>query len=425
MSALKRASFERALAWIDGATGRLGSETIALDIAVGRVLAADVRTRAPIPAADCAAIDGFAVCAADSVGAGAYNPLAVSAVAIETGEPMPPQKDAVVPFDQAEPDGSGSATLVEPTVAGANVDRRGTVAGKGMLLTAAGTPLTSRHLGILALGGFDRVSVVHRPKVRLVIAAGMRSDQPIDDRLHGEGIAVKSLNVGSMGGLAAAKRGECDIAAIHLMDPETDEYNRPFLTSLLELVPGYRRLQGIVYRRGDPRFEGRTIDDAIAAAIAAPECIMVNRNTGSGTRILTDRLLAGAKPRGYWSQPKSHNAVAAAVAQNRADWGIAIESVARQCGLGFIPAQDERYDFVVPRSRIDCSPILRFRSLLADAEIHAALTALGFKAKIAFNANLLTDTTPIRQEFINSSSPVKKFADSLPDLRFYRFVNES
>jgi putative molybdopterin biosynthesis protein len=198
------------------------------------------------------------------------------------------------------------------------------------------------------------------------------------DRLHGEGITVKSLNVGSMGGLAAAKRGECDIAAIHLMDPETGEYNRPFLTSLLELVPGYRRLQGLVYRQGDPCFEGRAIDDAIAAAIAAPECIMVNRNAGSGTRILTDRLLAGVKPQGYWSQPKSHNAVAAAVAQKRADWGIAIDCVARQYGLGFIPAQDERYDFVVPKSRIDRSPILRFRSLLADAEIHAALTALGF-----------------------------------------------
>ena len=69
------------------------------------------------------------------------------------------------------------------------------------------------------------------------------------DRLHAEGVAVKILNVGSTGGLAAAKRGECDIAAIHLMDPATGEYNRPFLTPVLELVPGYRRRQGIVYRK--------------------------------------------------------------------------------------------------------------------------------------------------------------------------------
>jgi putative molybdopterin biosynthesis protein len=198
------------------------------------------------------------------------------------------------------------------------------------------------------------------------------------NRLHGEGITVKALNVGSMGGLAAAKRAECDIAAIHLMDADSGEYNRPFLNAALELVPGYRRLQGIVHRRGDPRFEGRTIDEAIAAAIAAPDCIMVNRNAGSGTRILTDRLLARAQPRGYFSQPKSHNGVAAAVAQNRADWGIAIESVARQYGLGFIPAQDEHYDFVVPKSRIGRPAVLRFRQLLADPETRAALTALGF-----------------------------------------------
>src|SRR4029077_16646811 len=113
------------------------------------------------------------------------------------------------------------------------------------------------------------------------------------------------------------------------------EYNRPLLTPELELVPGYRRLQGIVFRQGAPRFEGRPLDAAIAPAVTAPDCLMVNRNAGSGTRILSDRLLKGARPSGYWSQPKSHNAVAVAVAQNRADWGIAIETVARQYGLGF------------------------------------------------------------------------------------------
>ena len=80
---------------------------------------------------------------------------------------------------------------------------------------------------------------------------------------------------------------------------------------------------------------------------------MVGRNAGSGTRILLDRLLEGRRPAGYWSQPKSHNAVAVAVAQGRADWGMTIESVARQYDLGFIPVQDEHYDFVVPEARLD------------------------------------------------------------------------
>ena len=198
------------------------------------------------------------------------------------------------------------------------------------------------------------------------------------DHLHAEGVAVKALNVGSMGGLAAAKRGECDIAALHLMDPETGEYNRPFLTPALELLRGYRRLQGIVYRKGDPRFEGCSLEAALATALAAPDCLMVNRNAGSGTRILTDRLLNGTKPPGYWSQPKSHNAVAAAVAQNRADWGVAIESVARQYGLGFTPAQDECYDFVIPRIRLERIPVQRFCAALEDNSVRAALTALGF-----------------------------------------------
>jgi len=197
-------------------------------------------------------------------------------------------------------------------------------------------------------------------------------------RLAAEGIVVKALNVGSMGGLAAAKRGECDIAPIHLMDAATGAYNRPFLTPELTLVPGYRRLQGIVYREGDRRFEGRAAAEAVAAALADPGCIMVNRNAGSGTRILVGGLLGSARPPGYWSQPKSHNAVAVAVAQNRADWGMAIDSVARQYDLGFIPVQDEHYDFAVPTARLDRPPVQRFVALLAEAGVRQALAALGF-----------------------------------------------
>ena len=200
----------------------------------------------------------------------------------------------------------------------------------------------------------------------------------IAGRLQADGISVKLLNVGSTGGLAAAKRGECDIAPIHLMDPGTGEYNRPLLTEELELVQGYRRRQGIVFRRGDRRFEGRAAPEAIGAAIADPDCIMVNRNAGSGTRILTDRALSGAKPPGYWSQPKSHNAVAVAVTQSRADWGVAIESVARQYDLGFIPMQDEHYDFVVPKARLESPNVKRFRALLADESVRDALRALKF-----------------------------------------------
>ena len=101
-----------------------------------------------------------------------------------------------------------------------------------------------------------------------------------------EGVSVKALNVGSTGGLAAAKRGECDIAGVHLMDAASGEYNRPFLTEELELVPGYGRLQGIVFRPGDARFENHSVEEAVATALADDACLMINRNAGSGTRIL-------------------------------------------------------------------------------------------------------------------------------------------
>jgi putative molybdopterin biosynthesis protein len=186
------------------------------------------------------------------------------------------------------------------------------------------------------------------------------------------------MSVGSTGGLAAAKRGECDVAPIHLMDPATGAYNAPLLSADLALIPGYRRLQGIVFRKSDRRFEGRSAQDAVVAALADAGCLMVSRNAGSGTRILIDRLLGGARPAGYWSQPKSHNAVAAAVAQGRADWGVTIESVAQQYGLGFVPLQDEHYDFAVPKARLERAPVQRFRAVLEDAALRAALGRLGF-----------------------------------------------
>jgi putative molybdopterin biosynthesis protein len=198
-------------------------------------------------------------------------------------------------------------------------------------------------------------------------------------RLEAEGIRVKALAVGSMGGLAAAKRGECDVAGIHLMDPETGEYNTPYITEALTLTSGYGRLQGIVFRPDDERFASRAgAVEAVAAAAADPGVLMVNRNAGSGTRIVIDRLLAGARPAGYAHATKSHNAVAVAVAQERADWGVAIETVARQYGLGFLPLQPERYDFVLPKARADRPAARRFIELLHDANVRADLAALGF-----------------------------------------------
>ncbi|SCB27536.1 molybdopterin molybdochelatase [Bradyrhizobium shewense] len=193
------------------------------------------------------------------------------------------------------------------------------------------------------------------------------------------GLTVRSIAVGSLGGLAAARRGECDFAPIHLFDDKSETYNSPYLVEGLELVPGWRRMQGIVFRKDDRRFEGLGAKEAVAAALADPACIMVNRNQGAGTRILIDRLLGGARPEGYWNQPRSHNAVAAAVAQHRADWGMTIAPVAQAAGLGFIPFAEEHYDFALVTARKDRPAVQAFLDALGSNEARAALERVGFR----------------------------------------------
>ena len=167
------------------------------------------------------------------------------------------------------------------------------------------------------------------------------------------------------------------MAPVHLVDPDSEIYNMHLVTPGLSLARGWRRMQGIVYRPGDGRFEARDAATAVAAAAADPACIMVNRNSGAGTRILIEKLLAGARPPGYGNQPRSHNAVAAAVAQGRADWGIAIEPVARLYGLGFLPLSHESYDFLVVEKRRDRPSVQAFLAALREGAVRERIRALG------------------------------------------------
>ena len=220
------------------------------------------------------------------------------------------------------------------------------------------------------------------PQVRVpdlvVIGSHCTGLDLVMSKLSRRGVSVRSLAVGSLGGLAAAKRGECDLAPIHLFDPKTQTYNTPFLSEGLELVPGWRRMQGLVFRPGDERFEGCGVKEAVQAALADPECLMVNRNQGAGTRILIDQLLGSARPDGYWNQPRSHNAVAAAVVQKRADWGVTIEPVAHAAGLGFIPLMQEHYDFALVSERKELPAVQAFLAALVSPDMRQALERAGF-----------------------------------------------
>ncbi len=252
---------------------------------------------------------------------------------------------------------------------------------------ADGFVTIGRHEEIVEAGAAVEVQLLAselRPADLVVIGSHCVGLDFLLNKMQQRGFTTKFMAVGSTGGLQAATRGECDLAGMHLLDPESGQYNVPLLTPELKLVEGYGRLQGVVFRPGDERFEGRAAADAIERVKNDPACVMVNRNAGSGTRILIDRLLAGAQPTGYAVQTTSHNAVAASIAQGRSDWGIAIEWVARRLELDFLLLEEERYDFVIPKGRLDRPAVIAFRRLLCEPGVREELERMGFNMESRF-----------------------------------------
>jgi putative molybdopterin biosynthesis protein len=254
--------------------------------------------------------------------------------------------------------------------------------GSGSVTTfsrADGFITIPRHTEIVEAGEQVRVKLIGRNLQvadLVVIGSHCVGLDWLLTQLQCRGISSRLLSVGSSGGLAAAKRGECDVAGVHLLDPGSGVYNRPFLDESLTLVDGYRRSQGIVFRHGDSRFENRSSAEIISTVLSDSSIAMVNRNQGSGTRVLIDRLLSGSRPPGYAVQPSTHSAVAAAIRQHRADWGVAIEAIAVANNLGFIPVQDEHYDFVIPVSRLQRPAVRAFLALLKEAETRTQLLTM-------------------------------------------------
>ncbi len=315
MTEFSPVSVEAALAWIDGATRCLETDEVALSQAFGRVLGEDIRAAAPIPPVDCAAIDGFAVHAIESIGAGAYNPLAVPSVPVEAGEALPAGTDAVVPLDHVEFVNRGEVVLVEPVAPGANVDRQGAVSAAGGLLTTAGTRLMPRHIGLLATAGFARLPLIRRPRVGVAIAGAVRSgaaadrDSPmqhaaierdggviLESPLAGAFFATEADIVLIAGGTgfgcedrsaaALAAGGTLDIHGVTLVSGETTGFGRTAAGVSIVLLPGapaacllsYELFAGRAIRRlggRDPAlpYRSRTVTTArkIVSSIGATE----------------------------------------------------------------------------------------------------------------------------------------------------------
>lgn len=164
--------------------------------------------------------------------------------------------------------------------------------------------------------------------------------------------SLSSAHVGSMGGLMAIRNGEAHIAGTHLLDEESGEYNVAFLRRILperklKLYNLVHRMQGLIVRKGNPK------KILSVEALAGEEVIFINRQAGSGTRLLTDKVLREsaiptAEVRGYERIEFTHMAVASAVRSGVADAGMGIYAAAVALDLDFIPVARERYDIVVP-----------------------------------------------------------------------------
>jgi putative molybdopterin biosynthesis protein len=194
------------------------------------------------------------------------------------------------------------------------------------------------------------------------------------------GSGLSSANVGSQGGLAALRRGECHFAGSHLLDPATGEYNLTDVKRYLPDAPAalvtlVGREQGLIVRRGNPK------NIYTLADLYRDDVRFVNRQRGAGTRVLLDFEIGklAFKTRGikgYDFEEYTHLAVAAAVASGAADCGLGIAAAARALDLDFVPLFKERYDLVIPREHYE-SPLLRpLLDVLADPRFKAEVQKL-------------------------------------------------
>lgn len=196
------------------------------------------------------------------------------------------------------------------------------------------------------------------------------------------GLSLASAHAGSMGGLIALKRGDAHIAGTHLLDEETGQYNIPFVKRLL---PGKRivlvnlvyREQGLVVRKGNPG-NIRGFEDLVREGV-----IFINRQSGSGTRLLLDKHIRekGIEPhriKGYSNEEYTHMGVASAVLTGIADTGLAILAAANALNLDFIPVAKERYDLAIPRDFMGLEIIQALLNIIReDAEFRETVSGLG------------------------------------------------
>jgi putative molybdopterin biosynthesis protein len=226
---------------------------------------------------------------------------------------------------------------------------------------------------------------LYRDKVELertILCIGSH-DLTIDllaQHLAARGRRLVAANVGSQGGLIALKRNEAHLAGSHLLDPQTGEFNISYIRRYMPGIPVkvialVGREQGLLVRRGNP------LGIASLRDLARPGVRFVNRQRGSGTRVLLDYHLSlgGVSPesiQGYNQEEYTHLGVAAAVASGRADCGLAIAAAAQALQLEFVPLFQERYDLVIPTEYVDGELLRPLFAVLEDREFREGISRL-------------------------------------------------
>jgi putative molybdopterin biosynthesis protein len=200
-------------------------------------------------------------------------------------------------------------------------------------------------------------------------------------RRRGYNLRISSGNVGSLGGLMALRKGSCHMAGSHLLDIETGEYNLSYIRRYLKgLKVGVFHLvlrdQGLMVAKGNPKGI-KSIEDLTRNGV-----IFVNRQAGSGTRVLFDYKLAqlGIKAdtiSGYDQEEFTHMAVAVDVLSGAADCGVGIYAAAKALDLDFIPMEREQYDLIIPSHVLDHQAIQRVLETIRSQEFKDRVADLG------------------------------------------------
>jgi len=194
-------------------------------------------------------------------------------------------------------------------------------------------------------------------------------------------VRISSGNVGSLGGLLAIRKGNCHMAGSHLLDTETGEYNLSYIrryipnmdVTVFHLV---LRDQGLIVNRGNPK-SIRGIQD-----LAREDVVFVNRQAGSGTRVLFDYKLDQAgigseKIKGYDHEEFTHMAVAVDILSGAADCGMGIHAAAKALDLDFVPIEQEQYDLIVPTRMLDQPNIISTLNTMGSDNFRKRVAALG------------------------------------------------